>query len=78
MRLLLVEDNEELSKLLVKSLGASGFDADAVTTAADALSVLGSTHYAAVILDLGLPDCRTPTARPCFALCGRARTPCPS
>ena len=56
MRLLLVEDNEELSKLLVKSLGASGFDADAVTTAADALNVLGSTHYAAVILDLGLPD----------------------
>ena len=56
MRLLLVEDNEELSKLLVKSLEASGFDADAVTSAADALSVLGSTHYAAVILDLGLPD----------------------
>ncbi len=56
MRLLLVEDNEELSRLLVKSLGSAGFDADAVTTAADALSVLGSTHYAAVILDLGLPD----------------------
>jgi DNA-binding response OmpR family regulator len=56
MRLLLVEDNEELSKLLVKSLAGSGIDADAVTTAADALSVLGSTHYAAVILDLGLPD----------------------
>ena len=56
MRLLLVEDNEELSKLLVKSLETSGFDADAVTTAADALSVLGSTHYSAVILDLGLPD----------------------
>src|SRR5208282_4699482 len=56
MRLLLVEDNEELSKLLVKSLGGSGIDADAVTTAADALNVLGSTHYAAVILDLGLPD----------------------
>jgi DNA-binding response OmpR family regulator len=56
MRLLLVEDNEELSGLLVKSLGAAGFGADAVTTAADALSVLGSTHYAAAILDLGLPD----------------------
>ncbi|MGO9173020.1 MAG: response regulator [Rhodomicrobium sp.] len=56
MRLLLVEDNAELSKLLVKSLGASGFDADSVATAADALSVLGSTHYAAAILDLGLPD----------------------
>jgi DNA-binding response OmpR family regulator len=56
MRLLLVEDNEELSKLLVKSLEASGFGADAVGTAADALNVLGSTHYAAAILDLGLPD----------------------
>jgi len=56
MRLLLVEDNEELSALLVKCLEASGFEADTVATAADALSVLGSTHYAAAILDLGLPD----------------------
>jgi DNA-binding response OmpR family regulator len=56
MRLLLVEDNEELSELLVKSLSAAGFGADSVTTAADAQSVLGSTHYAAMILDLGLPD----------------------
>jgi two-component system response regulator TctD len=56
MRLLLVEDNEELSKLLVTNLKATGFDADSVTTAADAISVLGFTHYAAVILDLGLPD----------------------
>ncbi|MGA7328795.1 MAG: response regulator transcription factor [Rhodomicrobium sp.] len=56
MRLLLVEDNEELSALLIKSLAASGFSADTLTTAADALNVLGSTHYAAVILDLGLPD----------------------
>ena len=56
MRLLLVEDNDELSGLLVKSLAATGFGADTVTTAADALSVLGSTHYAAAILDLGLPD----------------------
>ncbi len=56
MRLLLVEDNEELSKLLVKSLEASGFGTDAVTSAADALSVLGSRYYAGAILDLGLPD----------------------
>ncbi len=56
MRLLLVEDNEELSKLLATSLKGAGFDADSVATAADAIAVLGSTHYAAVILDLGLPD----------------------
>jgi DNA-binding response OmpR family regulator len=56
MRLLLVEDNDELSKLVVKSIEQAGFSADRVATAADAVSVLGSTHYAAVILDLGLPD----------------------
>src|SRR5271165_1433673 len=56
MRLLLVEDNDELSELVVKSIGPAGFSADRVATAADAISVLGSTHYAAVILDLGLPD----------------------
>ncbi len=56
MRLLLIEDNAELSELLVKNLAAAGFGADAVTSVADALSVLGSMHYAAAILDLGLPD----------------------
>jgi DNA-binding response OmpR family regulator len=56
MRVLLVEDNEELSRLLETSLKAAGFDADSVATAADAISVIGSTHYSAVILDLGLPD----------------------
>ena len=56
MRLLLVEDNDELSKLLVKSLRSAGFDADVVATAAEALGVLSITPYSAVILDLGLPD----------------------
>jgi DNA-binding response OmpR family regulator len=56
MRLLLVEDNAELSKLLVASLRSSGFEADPVATAGDAVDVLRTTHYSAVILDLGLPD----------------------
>jgi len=56
MRLLLVEDNDELSRLLVKSLGAAGFAADIVTTAAEALDAIANTSYSAVILDLGLPD----------------------
>ncbi len=56
MRVLLVEDNEELSKLVAGSLKATGFDADLVGNAADAINVLASTHYSAVILDLGLPD----------------------
>src|SRR5262245_6453589 len=56
MRLLVVEDNEELSQLLVKGLKAARFDADCAATAADARAALKTTLYAAVVLDLGLPD----------------------
>jgi DNA-binding response OmpR family regulator len=56
MRLLLVEDNDELSKLLLKSLRSAGFDADIATTAAGALDAVRIAPYSAVILDLGLPD----------------------
>jgi len=56
MRLLVVEDNNELSQLLVKGLAAEGFAADAVTMAAEARAALETTRYAAVVLDLGLPD----------------------
>jgi DNA-binding response OmpR family regulator len=56
MRLLVVEDNERLTELLTKGLSAEGFAADVVTTAAAAHDALATTHYAAVVLDLGLPD----------------------
>jgi DNA-binding response OmpR family regulator len=56
MRLLVVEDNEELARLLAKGLEAAGFSADVVTTLAEARTVLTTTRYAALVLDLGLPD----------------------
>ncbi|WP_407180496.1 response regulator transcription factor [Bradyrhizobium sp. STM 3562] len=56
MRLLIVEDNEELAELLAKGLRAAGYGADILSTAEQAQSVLQTTHYAALILDLGLPD----------------------
>ena len=56
MRLLVVEDNEDLAELLVKGLGAVGFAADLVATAGDARAALMTTRYSAVVLDLGLPD----------------------
>lgn len=56
MRVLLVEDNAELVTLLVKGLARSGFSADSVTNAADAAHALATMHYAAAVLDLGLPD----------------------
>jgi len=56
MRLLLVEDNDELSELLVMAFRTAGYDADVVTTAGEARVVLLTTHYVALVLDLGLPD----------------------
>jgi DNA-binding response OmpR family regulator len=56
MRLLLVEDNAELARLLTESLAAKGFATDVLGAAADARLALSSVRYSAVILDLGLPD----------------------
>ena len=56
MRLLVVEDNVELSTLLARGLRHAGYETDVFATAAEANSALITTSYAAVILDLGLPD----------------------
>ncbi|MEO8669638.1 MAG: response regulator [Bauldia sp.] len=56
MRVLLVEDNTELVSLLKKGLSRGGVEADSVGTAGDASHALATMSYAAVVLDLGLPD----------------------
>ncbi|MBE7159163.1 MAG: response regulator transcription factor [Rhodospirillales bacterium] len=56
MRLLLVEDNSELAKLTAAQFVTASFDVDIANTAGDANAVLEIRDYAAVILDLGLPD----------------------
>jgi DNA-binding response OmpR family regulator len=56
MRLLVVEDNLDLAELLISALVRNGFAADVMTSAASAQEALANSHYAAVILDLGLPD----------------------
>jgi DNA-binding response OmpR family regulator len=56
MRLLIVEDSEELAQLLANGLKSAGYDSDVLLTATDAQAALTTTRYAAVILDLGLPD----------------------
>lgn len=56
MRLLVVEDNGQLAELLAKGLKGAGYDCDVVGTAADARTALSTVSYAALILDLGLPD----------------------
>lgn len=56
MRLLVIEDNNELAGLLIKGLNSAGYDADRFGTVAEARAALATTTYAALILDLGLPD----------------------
>jgi DNA-binding response OmpR family regulator len=56
MRLLLVEDNARLSNLIAAGLAKEGFAVDTVTTIAEALSALVTTHFSVAILDLNLPD----------------------
>lgn len=56
MRILIVEDHSQLSILLVEHIARCGFIVDVAETGAQAIQALRSTHYDAVILDLGLPD----------------------
>ena len=56
MRLLVVEDNEEMALLLTQGLARAGYAADVMETAASASAALETMSFVAVILDLGLPD----------------------
>lgn len=56
MRLLLVEDNPSLVQLVSKGLADAGFEIDSAGSVADAADALASGSYAAIVLDLGLPD----------------------
>lgn len=56
MRVLIVEDNGVYGQLLVERLERAGFDADLCDTVANARAALRRVDYAALLLDLGLPD----------------------
>lgn len=56
MRLLIVEDEEDLAGLMKANLHRAGFAVDVAGTAEDAGAALAAQTYDAVLLDLGLPD----------------------
>ena len=56
MRLLIIEDNAELAELLALQLAPHGFSADFAQSGREGLEMLELVSYAAVVLDLGLPD----------------------
>jgi DNA-binding response OmpR family regulator len=56
MRILTIEDEAELARLIVSALRREGFAADSFATLEDASTAIRTVHYEAIILDLGLPD----------------------
>lgn len=56
MRILICEDNAELAQLIQRGLGGRSLDSDVVGCLADAREAIRGTAYAALILDIGLPD----------------------
>jgi two-component system, OmpR family, response regulator len=55
-RILLVEDEPEMARLIAAKLGKSGFIADHMRTLSEAHGALEAHSYACVILDRRLPD----------------------
>lgn len=56
MRLLLIEDNEDLARSLCRFLSLQGHAVDHVRELASAEAALRTGDFACVLLDLGLPD----------------------
>lgn len=55
MRILLVEDDRHLGASLHRALMLGGYACDWIKDGAQVLSVLGSTHFDLLVLDIGLP-----------------------
>ncbi|PPF77855.1 DNA-binding response regulator [Subtercola sp. Z020] len=55
MRLLIVEDEDEMGRLLAKGLTAEGYEVDRVSNGIDGLISVGATPYSAAIVDVMLP-----------------------
>ena len=55
-RVLLVEDEPDVRRILCEELVDAGYDVDCVATKAEAESHLAAHRYRAVVLDVRLPD----------------------
>ena len=67
MRILTIEDDAAIRRLIERRLRRDGFDVDSASTAADAIERLRANVYDSVILDVTLPDVDG------FSVCQRVR-----
>ncbi len=56
VRILIVDDEDELVSALVERLNLRGFQAEGVTTGAEALTRLAETPFDVVLLDVKMPE----------------------
>jgi len=56
MRVLVIEDNQRLARLVADGLHRRGFSCDIAPCLGDADDAIASAAYDAIVLDLGLPD----------------------
>jgi two-component system, OmpR family, response regulator len=56
VRVLVVEDDVPMANMLDRGLSRAGMSVDVTGLGRDALWMAGSTPYAAIVLDVGLPD----------------------
>ena len=66
MRILVVEDEQDLNRILAKTLKAEGYSVDSCFDGVEALDYLEGAEYDAVVLDVMMPrlDASTAAARP--------------
>src|SRR6478609_8027288 len=55
-KILIIEDDPQITKILKLNLKLSGFDTDNATTFQDAWSKITSDHFDLLLMDIGLPD----------------------
>ena len=65
VKLLVVEDEKSILKLLRTILTANKYEVVEASTGAEALSLITSHCPDLILLDLGLPDMETPCSAPC-------------
>ncbi len=58
MKLLIVDDNEELVEQLVADFTENGFTCETATSGVDGLSMLINNKYDAAVVDISLPELR--------------------
>ena len=56
MRLLLVEDEQDIQRFLTRALAEAGYQVDAASDGRSAMKLAADMSYDALIVDLGLPD----------------------